>query len=267
MSSVSAAPRSIVAIPAFTDNYLWLVVRGKRAAVVDPGIAAPVEEALKRLDLTLSAIVLTHHHQDHTGGVTALKAAHGPDLPVFGPREESIAGVTHPLSGGEGITVPGIELGLQVLDVPGHTRGHIAYVGRIDGASVVFCGDTLFAGGCGRLFEGTPAQMLTSLQQLASLPADTFVYCAHEYTQNNLRFAVAIEPDNSALQQRVESVAALRASGQITVPSTIGIELATNPFMRCDQPQVRASAEAHSPGAAQSTLATFTAIRSWKDHF
>jgi hydroxyacylglutathione hydrolase len=186
---------------------------------------------------------------------------------VFGPREESIAGVTDAVSGGQCISVPGIDLALQVIDVPGHTRGHIAYVGKIDGASVVFCGDTLFAGGCGRLFEGTPEQMFSSLHQLAVLPPDTYVYCAHEYTQNNLRFALAVEPDNLDLRARVECVARQRLAGEATVPSSIGIELATNPFLRCDQASVMASAESFASGASTNALATFTALRAWKDQF
>ena len=248
----------ILLIPAFKDNYIWLLVRDGRAAVVDPGDAAPVMARLEALQLRLETILITHHHADHQGGVGELVARWQPR--VFGPAEESITGCTDPLSGGEAIDVLGERV--AVLAVGGHTRGHIAYY--VPGA--LFCGDTLFGAGCGRLFEGTPAQMCASLDRLAALPDDTLVYCAHEYTEANLRFAVAVEPGNAALRARVARVAALRAAGRSSVPSTLGEEKASNPFLRCNEPAVIEAALAHAAVDA-SPVAVFAAIRSWRNNF
>ena len=248
----------ILLIPAFKDNYIWLLVRDGRAAVVDPGDAAPVMARLEALQLRLETILITHHHADHQGGVGELVARWQPR--VFGPAEESITGCTDPLSGGEAIDVLGERV--AVLAVGGHTRGHIAYY--VPGA--LFCGDTLFGAGCGRLFEGTPAQMCASLDRLAALPDDTLVYCAHEYTEANLRFAVAVEPENAALRARVARVAALRAAGRSSVPSTLGEEKASNPFLRCNEPAVIEAALAHAAVDA-SPVAVFVAIRSWRNNF
>ena len=225
-----SANLSVLTVPAFKDNYLWLIHDGSNAAIVDPGDAAPVKAALAAHKLRLTAILLTHHHADHIGGVPALLQDW--DVPVFGPRNDGIALVTHPLGEGERIDVPGLDLALDVLDVPGHTLGHIAYVLRSPGASWLFCGDTLFGAGCGRLFEGTPQQMMESLGKFTALPDDTLVYCAHEYTLSNLRFAGAVEPGNAALDARVRDDGAKREAGQPTIPSTIGLERATNPFLR-----------------------------------
>ena len=248
----------ILLIPAFKDNYIWLLVRDGRAAVVDPGDAAPVMAQLEALQLRLETILITHHHADHQGGVAELVARWHPR--VFGPAEESITGCTDPLSGGETIDVLGERV--AVLPVGGHTRGHIAYY--VPG--VLFCGDTLFGAGCGRLFEGTPAQMSASLGRLAALPDDTLVYCAHEYTEANLRFALDVEPDNAALRARVERVAALRAAGRSSVPSTLGEEKATNPFLRCSEPAVVEAALAHA-AVDTSQVAIFAAIRGWRNNF
>ena len=185
---------SVLAIPAFADNYIWLVHDGVHAAVVDPGDAAPVFAVLEANNLTLVAILLTHHHADHVGGVPELLQRF--PVPVFGPSREAIPTITHALNQEDSIAVPELGLTLQVLDVPGHTGGHIAYLSVEEGW--LFCGDTLFAGGCARLFEGTPAQMVGSLSTLAKLPDGTQVYCAHEYTMANLRFAQEIEPGNAA---------------------------------------------------------------------
>ncbi len=260
----------IGAIPAFTDNYFWLIrsADGRSAAVVDPGDAAPVEAALAAAGLELTAIVLTHHHADHVGGVKALRERHRPV--VFGPAAESIDGVDHPLAHGDRIELPGIGLALDVIGVPGHTRGHIAYFGRHHGSDarpVLFCGDTLFAGGCGRVFEGTPEQMLASLGRLASLPADTLVYCAHEYTLSNLRFAAAAEPDSDDVRQRLDEASRMRAQALSTVPSTVGVELATNPFLRTHLPGVQASAEQRLGHAPFDAVQAFAAIREWKNVF
>jgi hydroxyacylglutathione hydrolase len=267
MSGISGLPLTIVAVPAFKDNYLWLVRRDRYAAVVDPGDAAVIEDALQRLDATLCAIVLTHHHADHTGGVAALQSARNGRLPVFGPAAEAIPGVTAALSGGDRIVVPGIELTLEVIDVPGHTRGHIAYFGSDGIAPILFCGDTLFAGGCGRLFEGTAEQMFASLARLAALPPETLVYCAHEYTANNLRFALVVDPGNALLVEREKDVRALRQENRATVPSSIRLERATNPFLRVSEAAIRASVEDEDPGAAKNPVATFAALRAWKDRF
>ncbi|ABI57336.1 hydroxyacylglutathione hydrolase [Alkalilimnicola ehrlichii MLHE-1] len=251
----------IVAIPAFADNYIWLAVdRNRRlAAVVDPGDAEPVEAALRASGLRLSAILITHHHHDHTGGVEELLAAH--PVPVYGPADESVPGVSQPLREPDAFEVPGLGLPLRVLDVPGHTAGHIALVA--DGA--LFSGDALFAGGCGRLFEGTPEQMYASLGKLAALPEATRVYCGHEYTLANLRFAHQVEPDNPNLTQRLRQAEAARQRGEPTVPSRMADEHATNPFLRAHLPAVRTAAERWSGQTLDEPVAVFAALRRWKD--
>lgn len=259
----------VLPVPAFNDNYLWLLHDGSHAAVVDPGDAGPILAALRDHGLTLTAILLTHHHGDHIGGVPALLAQY--DVPVFGPRSDGIAAVTQPLGEGDSITVPGIGLALAVLDVPGHTHGHIAYYGDgrgNGGQRWLFCGDTLFAGGCGRLFEGTPAQMAASLDKLAALPPETQVFCAHEYTLSNLRFALAVEPENDALQARMAAETAKRERGVPTVPSMIAIERATNPFLRYREERIARRLAADGKLAEGATpLAVFAALREYKNHF
>jgi hydroxyacylglutathione hydrolase len=256
----------VLALHAFDDNYIWLLRAGGHVAVVDPGDAAPVLAHLAHSGDRLCAILATHHHGDHIGGMAELLARF--QVPAYGPGLENIAGITHPLAGGERIELPEIGVGFEVIAVPGHTRGHIAYYGPSlgdDGA--VFCGDTLFGAGCGRLFEGTPAQMQQSLARLAVLPAPTLVYCAHEYTQANLRFAVAVEPDSIAVQRRSEQVAGERAAGRATVPTRIRTELDTNPFLRWDQPAVRAAAARRLGRTPADAVETFAAIREWKNRF
>ena len=249
------------AVPAFQDNYLWVLASGRHAAVVDPGDAAPIEAFLAAHGLELDAILATHHHGDHVGGVKAL-VQHW-KCPVYGPAHDGVAGLDRKLGEGDRIEVPGIGIELGVLDVPGHTAGHIAYVGE----GAVFCGDTLFACGCGRLFEGTAAQMSESLGKLARLAPETRVYCAHEYTMSNIRFAEAVEPGNARLAARKVREAARRARGEPTVPSTIGEELATNPFLRCEEPQVKASAERHAGRMLADPVEVFAEIRRWKNDF
>jgi hydroxyacylglutathione hydrolase len=253
----------ITPVPAFNDNYLWLLARGQQAAVVDPGDAAPVLQALDDRKLTLAAILVTHHHADHAGGVVELKERHGST--VFGPAGEKIAGVDHRLVTGDHVDVLGT--GFSVIDVPGHTAGHIAYYAPDAEPPLLFCGDTLFACGCGRLFEGTPQQMLASLDSLAALPSATRVYCAHEYTLANIRFALAVEPGNAELQRRQTEAHELRQRGEPTLPSTMGLELATNPFLRCDEPAVRAAVARRSPGTKAARVATFAALREWKNGY
>jgi hydroxyacylglutathione hydrolase len=257
---------SVLTVPAFKDNYLWLVHDGVNAAAIDPGDSGPILAALATHNLTLTAILLTHHHADHIGGVPQL-LSHA-RVPVFGPRNDRISVLTEPLGEGDLVSVPGIDLSFRVLDVPGHTSGHIAYVRETPGAHWLFCGDTLFAGGCGRLFEGTPAQMTDSLAKLAALPDDTKVYCAHEYTLANLRFACAVEPGNRQLRQRVELEGAKRAAGQPTVPSNIGLEKATNPFLRYREPEIiRNLVGADRLDAGADPVAAFAALREWKNTF
>jgi hydroxyacylglutathione hydrolase len=246
-------------IPAFKDNYIWLLTRGKRAVVVDPGDAAPVIARLEGDDLTLEGILITHHHADHQGGVAELKARW--PVEVFAPANESITGRTRPLSGGEQINILGQMV--DVMAVPGHTLGHLAYLAP----GALFCGDTLFGAGCGRLFEGTPEQMSASLDSIAALPDDTLAYCAHEYTEMNLRFALAVEPENAALQARVAKVAALRAAGRPSVPLTLGEEKATNPFLRCAEPAVIAAAEKQNPTVNREKASIFKTIRGWRNDF
>jgi len=267
--AASGAPRndlSVLTVPAFKDNYLWLIHDGTHAAVVDPGDSGPILDALATHGLTLTAILLTHHHADHTGGVPALLARF--PVPVYGPRNDRIAAVTHPLAEGDRVTVPELGLELDVLDVPGHTLGHIAYVRRTPGRHWLFCGDTLFAGGCGRLFEGTPQQMAASLEKLASLPEDTQVYCAHEYTLSNLRFALAVEPDNAALALRMRDESAKRALDVPTVPSSIGLERSTNPFLRYREAAiVRELVKAGRLAEGAAPVQAFAALREWKNVF
>ena len=256
---------SIIPIPAFRDNYIWLIREGSRAAVVDAGDAAPVIDYLARERLELTAIIATHHHNDHIGGNTALLARWR--VPVFGPAHETIPGITHPLVEGDNANIPGVGVALDVLDIPGHTAGHIAYHGAIGKAPVVFCGDTLFAVGCGRLFEGTPEQMWSSLSKLAALPPATQVYCGHEYTLANIRFALAVEPDSAALHERQRRAQARREQGLPTLPSTIGDELETNPFLRAGIPALRKAAEKHAGRALTDVVASFAELRAWKNGF
>ena len=248
----------VIRIPAFKDNYIWLLRKGVSAAVVDPGDARPVLEVIEREGLTLTSILITHHHHDHQGGVAGLLAHHSAE--VFGPAAESITGLTQPLYGGETICLEPLGVEFQVFAVPGHTLGHLAFY--CSGA--LFCGDTLFGAGCGRLFEGTPRQMYDSLVRLASLPEKTSVYCAHEYTEVNLRFALSIEPDNYQVQQRADEVAAARAKGWATIPSTLALEKATNPFLRCNAPEMLASVQG-KVGHALDPLAVFTLLREWRN--
>jgi hydroxyacylglutathione hydrolase len=251
----------IEGVRAFKDNYIWALIAGSQVAVVDPGDAAPVLAFLRREKLELAAILLTHHHADHVGGVPELLAHRA--VPVFGPRTENIATVTQPLGEGDEIDVPHIGVHFRVLDIPGHTRGHIAYYG----ANSLFCGDTLFACGCGRLFEGTPQQMSDSLAKLAALPDDTRVYCGHEYTVANIAFAIAVEPGNAALKQLDAEAKQKRAQDLPTLPSVISVEKATNPFLRAGIPAVAAAAAKHAGHQLAGKVEVFAAMREWKNTF
>jgi len=254
---------NLVALPAFSDNYIWMLHDGRSAVVVDPGEAAPVERALEVHALKLAAIVVTHHHADHVGGVDALRSRL--QGPVYGPARERIPKPYVPLEEGDSIELFGTRY--TVIDVPGHTAGHIAFYGEPAGEPpVLFCGDTLFSGGCGRLFEGTPAQMLRSLTKLAALRDDTRVCCAHEYTLSNLRFAKAVEPANADLLKYLAHCEALRERGLPTLPGTIESERKVNPFLRSSEPEVIESARRH--GAANDDPVTvFATLRHWKNEF
>jgi hydroxyacylglutathione hydrolase len=273
MSVEVSAMLDIVPIPAFADNYIWAMVAGRNCVVVDPGDAAPVLAFLEARQLTLTAILITHHHADHIGGVNELTGRW--PIPVYGPAAENIDCVTHALGEGDTVALPAfVDQPFRVIEVPGHTRGHIAYVS----GDILFCGDTLFAAGCGRLFEGTAAQLHHSLTRLAALPETTRVYCTHEYTLSNLRFALAVDADNSDLLARSFVEHERRARGEPTLPSTIALERATNPFLRCATSTVAASARTFADGqtlteanlhsaVVSNEVRVFAALRQWKNDF
>jgi hydroxyacylglutathione hydrolase len=250
-----------IPLPAFQDNYIWLLAGADDACVVvDPGDAAPVLEAAAR-GLRPVAVLLTHHHADHVGGVEAVLARF--PVPCYGPDDPRIPAAAIRVGDGDRVAVPALGLGFDVIAVPGHTRSHIAF----HGGGALFCGDTLFSLGCGRLFEGTPAQMLASLDRLAALPGDTRVCCAHEYTEANGRFARAAEPENAARDERLAEVAARRARGEPSLPSTLAGERACNPFLRVDAPGVLAGLAARLGQAPGDRAEAFAALRAWKDGF
>ncbi len=253
----------VLPVPAFKDNYIWLIIHNSSPSclIIDPGEAQPVLAILQEQSLQPTGILLTHHHWDHVNGVAELQQHYS--LRVFGPAQETIETVTDPVQAGDNLTWPGWDLELRVMAIPGHTRGHVAYTG--DG--MLFCGDTLFTGGCGRLFEGTAEQMYHSLQALAGLPEETSVYCGHEYTEANLRFAQAVEPDNQDLLLRIKQTAMLRAQQLPTVPSSLALEKQTNPFLRCHLDSVRQAAEKHAATSLHDPVAVFRTIRAWKDNF
>ena len=253
---------SVSPIRAFTDNYIWRLrgVSHDLAVIVDPGEALPVLKELDRYNLSLAAILITHRHSDHVGGVRRLVEAFG-EIPVYGPANERIPDITQRLREGDEITPPGLGVHFRVMDVPGHTAGHIAYYG----GGALFCGDTLFAAGCGRLFDGTFEQLAASLQRIAKLPPETLIYCAHEYTVDNLGFAKWVEHDNLDLLARDKKDVARADQGEPTVPSTLEIELKTNPFLRLDVPSVVSAAERKAGRSLRSATEVFTVLRQWKD--
>jgi hydroxyacylglutathione hydrolase len=247
----------VEAIPVLRDNYVWALHDGRRAVLVDPGESRPILSWLEDRSISLSTILVTHHHADHVGGIPDLLARH--PVPVFGPARGAVP--SRPVQDGERIELPGLGWTVTVLDTPGHTRDHVCYVG----AGYLFCGDTLFSCGCGRLFEGTPAQMHASLSRLAALPGDTRVCCAHEYTLANIAFALEVEPDNGTLLARRAEALALRKAGRPTLPVSLATELASNPFLRCDRENVRVAASQHLQTPVNGGVETFAAVRAWKD--
>ena len=258
----------VTPIKAFYDNYLWLFQRPEShdCVIVDPGDAEPVLQFLRENRLNLVAIFITHHHADHTGGIEKLLKEY--DIPVYGPDSANIPTISHPVKEGSQIKMFGETF--EVIEIPGHTLDHIAYYtpgNKDEEQPVLFCGDTLFAGGCGRVFEGTHPMMYKSLQKLAQLPPETRVFCAHEYTMANLDFAIAVTPENDTLKKRIQRDRDKREHDQPTVPSSIKVELATNPFLRCEDPEIIAAAQRHSGRSSHRPDDVFAAIRSWKDFF
>ena len=251
---------NIHTLPAFSDNYIWLIEFGDhQAAVVDPGDANVVLQALEEHELNLTAILITHEHWDHVDGIEGLLAQHA--VPVFGPENGNIPNLSNPVTESDKINLG--ELEFEVLETPGHTADHIAYVGH----NVIFTGDTLFAAGCGRLVGGKAEQLHNSLKKIAELPIDTSVYCTHEYTLSNLHFAQAVEPDNKQIQQRQKAEEKKRQRGEPTVPSTLELELATNPFLRCHEATVKNNAEQFAGKSLESDADVFKTLRYWKDTF
>jgi len=247
-------------IPAFNDNYIW-IIKGESgsAVVVDPGDATPVLSALRNQNLNLAAVLITHHHPDHTGGLNSLLGQF--DVPVYGPKNSPCKQITNPLVEGSQLYIDEIGVGFDILEVPGHTLDHVAYYRQ----GMLFCGDTLFAGGCGGIFEGTAKQMHASLSKINALPKETLIYCAHEYTQDNLQFALNVEPDSGDLLDRVKETGKLRQRGIPTVPSDLDVEQRTNPFLRYNAPSVIQAAEKYCGGELDSDAAVFACVRSWKD--
>lgn len=260
---------TITAVPAFSDNYIWVLQRAGTAVVVDPGDARPVLAMLESARLKLAAILITHHHFDHCGGIAQIVAAH--PVPVFGPRAEAgrIAGLTQLVDDGDSVEVAELEFRCAVLAIPGHTLGHIAYHSprRNGEPALLFCGDTLFSAGCGRLFEGTAAQMYDSLQRLNAFEADTRVYCMHEYTQSNLAFARTAEPGNPAIEDYLQQVLNLRRRNLPSLPSTLERERSVNPFLRVNEPAIMQSVSRHDGQVLADPVTVFAALRRWKDGF
>jgi len=256
MSDISVYP-----VRAFQDNYVWTLRRGSLAAVVDPGDAKPVLAYLNTHKLQLTAILNTHHHADHVGGNAELLARF--QVPVYGPYDDRIPTVSHRVREGDRFSLPEFDIEFEVFEIPAHTKSHIAFYG----GGMLYCGDTLFACGCGRLFEGTPAQMHASLTKLAKLPAATRIYCGHEYTLSNIKFGKAVETGNAELARWEQAAGALRAKDQPTLPSTLAQEKLANPFLRCDQPEIIATASKHAGRPLNDPVSVLATLREWKNNF
>ncbi len=272
MSTIKTSNADIIieALPAFSDNYIWAITNETTAALVDPGDADVCINFLEKNKLILNTILITHHHADHTGGIKKLVAYCQQQqwpLTIYGPAKENIPHCDVKLTENDIVNLPDLEVSFTVIDLPGHTNGHIAYFTKNHITPVLFCGDTLFSGGCGRLFEGTPKQMLTSLTKLANLPEDTKVYCAHEYTQANLKFALTVDPTNENLLSYSHQVNELRDNKQSTIPTTIKIEKQINPFLRSHEQTIQTNAMLFDSNTLANSLDAFTTIRRWKDQF
>ncbi|MFA6972384.1 MAG: hydroxyacylglutathione hydrolase [Gallionella sp.] len=254
----------ITAIPALQDNYIWAIHNDSQAVVVDPGDAAPVLTFLAENNITLAAILCTHRHHDHIDGIAKLRAVY--NVPVYGRRHDNNPHISHDLQDGAQVKLDAFGLVFDILEVPGHLDDHLAFFAAKATPPILFCGDVLFGAGCGRNFEGTVAQLHHSLQRLSQLSDATLVYCAHEYTASNLRFALVCDPDNPAVQQRIAGTQQLRAANLPTVPSTMALEKATNPFLRCTAPEIIHSLQRRGLRDT-SELAVFTALREWRDNF
>lgn len=254
-------PLSIEAIPTLESNYVWVLHEGHDAILVDPGESGPPLRWLAERDMTLRALLITHHHGDHTDGIDAILAEQA--VPVYGPEDGRAPQIDHPVREGDHVRIESPRAHFEVLSVPGHTSSHLAFFGH----RMVLCGDALFSAGCGRVFEGTAEQMLASLDKLAELPADTRVLCGHEYTVANCRFALAVEPGNEDLRSRAREAESLRDKGESTLPSSIGAERRYNPFLRTRERAVIDAAREHDPGCGDDPVSVFAAVRRWKDNF
>lgn len=255
--------QKIIPIKAFNDNYIWTIVKDNEAVAIDPGDHKPLHEFLEKRNITLVKILITHHHYDHSGGIEELRKIYG--CKVYGPFGGHIKGITNPVNDGECIDI--FNETYTAISTPGHTDDQLAYFSNNNEMPVLFCGDTLFAGGCGRLFEGTPSDMHTSLTKFSKLPKNTGVYCGHEYTESNLIFASEVEPDNKDIQNRLSEVKEMRKENKCTLPSSIEIELKTNPFMRCDRKEVIMAAKNYNKDSLESPEEILGSIRNWKDNY
>ena len=253
----------IIPLPALKDNYIWLLKNkiSRHVVIIDPSEAEPVLDLVKSDNLIPIAIMITHHHWDHVGGIPGITEQF--DIPVYTPKTETVAGSTNPVGEGDIVSLPELDLNLNILDVPGHTSGAVAYYTN----EMVFSGDTLFTAGCGRMFEGTPPQMHASLSKFKALADETLLYCGHEYTVANLKFAAAVEPDNKAIQERLQLAEEARSLNQPTVPATLAEEKITNPFLRCEKPAVISAASNFLGKSLHEPSEVFAAVRQWKDNF